>query len=299
MIQNFNQLIKTVQTSNQHKRVVVIAAHDKHTLEAVFEARKNNIVAPILIGDSMKIKALLRELSETLPEEAIVEATSDVEAAEKGVSMIREGKADFIMKGKIQTADLLAAVVDKEKGLRTDKIISHFVMIELPNYHKMIGITDGGMVMYPDLEQKRKIIENAVLIMHSLGCENPKIAALAAVETINAKMLDTIDADELKKMNQNGTIRGCIIEGPISYDLAMSKESAKAKEYNSDVAGDADILLVPDIIAGNILGKALIFSAGAKMAGFIVGARVPIVLTSRGATAEEKFLSLVISAAYA
>jgi phosphate butyryltransferase len=299
MIQNFDQLIKTVQKNGQCKRVVVIAAQDKHTLEAVFEARANNIVEPILIGDAEKIKTLLNELSVSLPEESIIDAVSDVEAAEKGVCMIKKDKAHFIMKGKIQTADLLAAVVDKEKGLRTDKIMSHFVLNELPNYHKMVVVTDGGMVMYPDLEQKRKILSNAVTVMHSLGHENPKVAVLAAVETVNPKMPETLDAAILKKMNEDGTIRGCIVEGPISYDLAMSKESAAAKGYESVVAGDADILLVPNITAGNILGKALLFSAGAKMAGFIVGAKVPIVLTSRGATAEEKYLSLVISAAYA
>lgn len=299
MIQNFEQLIQMVQKKGVRKRVVVIAAHDKHTLEAVFEAKANNIADPILIGDAGKIKNLLKELSVTQPEESIIDAISNVDAAAIGVSMVRENKADFIMKGNIQTADLLAAIVDKETGLRTDKIMSHFVLYELPNYHKMIVVTDGGMVMYPNLEQKRKILENAVIVMHSLGYENPKVAVLAAVETVNPKMPENIDADALKIMNRVGTIQGCIIEGPISYDLAMSEESAVAKDYKSVVAGDADILLVPNIAAGNILGKALIFSAGAKMAGFIVGAKVPIVLTSRGATTEEKYLSLAISAAYA
>lgn len=299
MIQNFDQLIKIVQKNDQRKRVVVIAAQDKHALEAVFKARNNNIVEPILIGDSKKIKALLLELSVTLPDESIIDATSDVEAAEKGVAMIRNNEADFIMKGKIQTADLLAAVVDKEKGLRTDNIMSHFVLNEIPNYGKLVALTDGGMVMYPDVEQKRKIIENALMVMHSFGYENPKVAILTAVETVNPKMPETIDADALKKMSKDGTISGCEIEGPISYDLAMSKASAEAKGFESTVAGDADILLVPNIAAGNILGKALMFSAGAKMAGFIVGAKVPVVLTSRGATTEEKYLSLVISAAYA
>ncbi len=299
MIQNFDQLINIVQKRGQRKKVVVIAAQDKHTLEAVFKARANHIVDPILVGDVKKIRALLIELSETLPDESIINAISDVEAAEKGVAIIRDGKADFIMKGKIQTADLLAAVVDKMKGLRTDKIMSHFVLNEIPDYNKLIVITDGGMVMYPDLEQKRQILENAIMVMHSFGYENPKVAILAAVETVNSRMPETIDADALKIMNLNGTINGCIIEGPISYDLAMSKESAVAKGYVSEVAGDADILMVPNITAGNILGKALTFSAGAKMAGFIVGAKVPIVLTSRGATTEEKYLSLVISAAYA
>jgi phosphate butyryltransferase len=157
--------------------------------------------------------------------------------------------------------------------------------------------TDGGMMMYPDLEQKKKIIENAVGVLHSLGYENPKVGVLAAVETVNPKMPESVDAGKLKEMNQNGEITGCIVEGPISYDLAMNKESAEIKGFVSPVAGDPDILIVPNITAGNILGKCLVYSAGAKMAGFIVGAKVPIVLTSRGSSSEEKYLSLVISAA--
>jgi len=299
MIKNFDQLISIVQKNGAKKRVVVIAAQDKHTLEAVFFARSNNIVEPILIGNAKEIKALLAELSVTLSDEAIIDVGSDSEAAIKGVEMIRANQADFIMKGKIQTADILKAVVDKEKGLRTDKIMSHFVINELTNYHKLIVTTDGGMVMYPDLEQKKKILENAVMVLHSFGYVCPKVAVLAAVESVNEKMPETMDAAELKRMNQSGDITGCLVEGPISYDLAMNKDSAAAKGYESPVSGEADILLVPNITAGNILGKALVFSAGAKMAGFIVGAKVPIVLTSRGASAEEKYLSLVISAAYA
>lgn len=298
-IKNFNQLIKKVQKFETKKRVAVVAAHDEHTLEAVFKACENNIVDPILIGDAPKIKNILSNLNESIADRAIIDVASDSLAAYKAVELVNRGELDFIMKGKIQTADLLRAVVDKEKGLRTGNIMSHFVIIEVPNYHKLIVTTDGGMVMYPTLEQKKQIINNAVNTLISMGYEKPKVAVLAAVEKVNPKMPETIDANELKKMNQNGEIKNCIIEGPISYDLTMSKESAKIKGYTSPVAGDADILIVPNITAGNILGKCLTFSAGAKMAGFIVGAKVPVVLTSRGSTSEEKYLSLVLSAASA
>jgi phosphate butyryltransferase len=223
----------------------------------------------------------------------------DKDAAEKAVELVRDGKVDFIMKGKIQTADLLRAVVDKEKGLRTGKVISHMAFNEIPTYHKLIAISDGGMMMYPDLQQKKGIIENGVETLRSMGIENPKVAVVTAVENVNPKMPETVDAAELKKMNEMGEIKNCIVEGPISYDLIMDPESAVIKGYESPVAGDADLIIVSNITVGNILGKSLVYSAGSKMAGFIVGAKVPIVLTSRGATSEGKYLSLVLCASAA
>lgn len=292
----FEDLIKKVQNLDSKKKVAVVAAQDEHTLEAVFRAKKDNIVEPILIGNKEKIKEVIERLQEDLSEEAIIDVNDDEAAAAKAVELINSEKADFIMKGKIQTADLLKAVVNKEKGLRTGNVMSHVVIHEVPTYHKLLAVTDGGMMMYPNLEEKKQIIENAVNTFVAMGYDEPKVAVLAAVETVNPKMPETVDADLLKKMNQNGEIKNCIVEGPISYDLTMSKESADIKGFKSPVTGDADILIVPNITAGNILGKSLVYSAGAKMAGFIVGAKVPIVLTSRGSTAEEKYLSLVLSA---
>lgn len=297
VIRNFDELINKVKNLDEIKRVVVVCAHDEHTLEAVQKAEENNIVKSILIGNKEKIIEILKKLNFIKDENEIINTKTDNEAAYKAVEIIRDNKADFIMKGKIQTADLLKAVVDKEKGLRTGNIMSHVVFNDIPNYHKLIITTDGGMMMYPNLEQKKQILENAVNTLITLGYENPKVAVLAAVEKLNPKMPETIDADALKKMNQSGDIKNCIVEGPISYDLTMDKHSAEIKGYNSPVAGDADVLIVPNITAGNILGKSLVYSAGAKMAGFIYGAKVPIVLTSRGSTSEEKYLSLVLSAA--
>jgi len=296
VLKNFQELIARVQNSDSIKRVVVAAAHDEHTLEAVFRARKDKIVEPVLIGDKIKIKEILKKLNIDFDDIGIINADSDSESAEKAVKFVNENKADFIMKGKLQTADLLKAVVNKEKGLRTGKVMSHIAFQEIPTYHKLVAITDGGMMTYPNLEEKKQIIENAVDVFKAFGYENPKVAVLCAVETVNPKMPEAVDADLLKKMNLSGEIKDCIIEGPISYDLSMNSESAKLKGYESPVAGDADILIVPDIVSGNILGKSLIISAKATMAGIIVGAKVPIVLTSRGATSEEKYLSLVISA---
>jgi phosphate butyryltransferase len=293
---SFDELIKKVQNFDSKKKVAVVAAQDEHTMEAVFKARMDNIVEPVLIGDKVKIKEVLSTLHVGLDDENIIDVEDDASAAAKAVELVNAGKADFIMKGKIQTADLLRAVVNKEKGLRTGNVMSHVVIHEVPSYHKLLAVTDGGMMMYPTLEEKKQIIENAVNTFLALGYENPKVAVLAAVETVNPKMPEAVDANALKKMNQNGEIKNCIVEGPISYDLTMSKESAEIKGFESPVTGDADILIVPNITAGNILGKSLVYSAGAKMAGFIVGAKVPIVLTSRGSTAEEKYLSLALSA---
>ena len=293
---SFDDLIKKVQNLDSMKKVAVVSAQDEHTLEAVFKAKKDNIVEPILIGNKKKIIEILSGLHESVLEESIINVESDSEAAEKAVELINENKADFIMKGKIQTADLLRAVVNKENGLRTGKVISHIVIHEIPTYHKLLAVTDGGMMMYPSLDEKKQILENAVSTFLTLGYENPKVAVLAAVETVNPKMQESVDADMLKKMNIKGEIKNCIVEGPISYDLTMSKESASIKGFVSPVTGEADIIVVPNITVGNILGKSLVYSAGAKMAGFIVGAKVPIVLTSRGSTSEEKYLSLALSA---
>ena len=293
---SFDDLIKKVQNLGSKKKVAVVSAQDEHTLEAVFKAKKDNIVEPILIGNKKKIIEILSRLHESVLEESIINVESDSEAAEKAVELINENKADFIMKGKIQTADLLRAVVNKENGLRTGKVMSHIVIHEIPTYHKLLAVTDGGMMMYPSLDEKKQILENAVSTFLALGYENPKVAVLAAVETVNPKMQESVDADLLKKLNIKGEIKNCIVEGPISYDLTMSKESASIKGFVSPVTGEADIIVVPNITVGNILGKSLVYSAGAKMAGFIVGAKVPIVLTSRGSTSEEKYLSLALSA---
>ncbi|KAF5042523.1 bifunctional enoyl-CoA hydratase/phosphate acetyltransferase [Sedimentibacter saalensis] len=295
-LKNFQELIAKVQNNDSKKRVAVAAAHDEHTLEAVFRAVKDKLVEPVLIGDKEKIKKILKNLNVEFDEDSIISTNSDQEAAEKTVELINENKADFIMKGKLQTADLLKAVVNKEKGLRTGKVMSHVAILEVPTYHKLISITDGGMMMYPDVEEKKQIIENAVDVFLAMGYECPKVAVLAAVETVNPKMPETVDADMLKKMNQEGKIKNCLVEGPISVDLTLNKESAEIKGFDSPVTGDADILIAPNITTGNIMSKAILELAHGKMAGMIVGAKVPVVLTSRGATSEEKYLSLVLSA---
>lgn len=294
VLKNFNEVISLVKQFHVKKKCGVVAA-DEHAIEAALAAEEAGLADPVFIGNSAEISLILRKLGAEKSYQ-IVESTDLVDAAEKGVALAREGKVDFLLKGHIDTSVLLKAVVNKEKGLGTGKLMTHFVFNEIPTYHKLLATTDGGMVTYPDVDSKQKIIENTVEVLHKLGYENPKIACLAAVEKLNPKMPETVDAEELKRRNQEGIITGCIVEGPISFDLAFDRNTAVLKDYHSPVAGDADVLLVPNITAGNILGKSLVYAAGGRMAGFIVGAKCPIILTSRSSTADEKFLSIALSA---
>jgi phosphate butyryltransferase len=201
------------------------------------------------------------------------------------------------MKGKIDTHILLKEVVDKEKGLKKGELMSHLSMFDVPSYHKILVPVDGGMVAYPTLEQKKNIIENTVEALLGMGYTCPKVGVLACAEKVNPKMPEMVEADALKQMNLRGEIRNCIVDGPVSYDCAINKEAAAIKGFESEIAGDVDVLLAPNIHAGNIMGKMLAYTCGARMAGFVVGGKCPIVLTSRGASSEEKFLSIAVSAA--
>ena len=299
MIKNFDELIKKTLQGGVKKTVAVAAAHDEHTLDAVDLAYKNNIASPVLIGDGAKIKELIEKHGFNLKDAEIIEEKEDVSAAQKAVSMIRDGKADFLMKGKLQTSDLLKEVVNKEHGLNRGRVMSHFAIFEIPGYHKLLVLTDGGMLPHPGADEKEQILLNAVDTLRALGYENPKVAVMAAAELVNPKIPESVDAGQLKERNKEGKITGCIVEGPISYDLMISPESAKIKGYESPVTGDTDILLMPNMTSGNLLAKSFQYTAGAKMAGMIVGATAPIVLVSRGASSEEKYLSMVLSAAAA
>ncbi len=294
---NFDELVEKVKGFPTMKKMAVAQSGDEHTLEAVLNARKEGIAHPILVGNKKNILEILKKLGEEVPDCDIYEANDDVEAAELAVKLVKEGKADFLMKGFLDTGVILKAVVNKENGLGKGGVMSHFSMFDVPTYHKILVAVDGGMVTYPTLEQKKAIIENTVDTLVAMGYNCPKVGVLACVEKVNPKMPETVEARELQEMNERGEIKNCIVEGPVSYDCAVDGEIAKFKGFESKVAGDVDILVAPNIHAGNIMGKMLSVTCKAKMAGFIVGATCPIVLTSRGSSAEEKFLSIVVSAA--
>lgn len=293
---NFDEMIEKVKGVPSKARLVVAAAGDEHTLDAVVRARREGIIEPILVGDKNIIDSVLKEIGEEIPEENIYDVPDIVEAAAKAVSLVREGKGDFLMKGKMDTSVILKAVVNKEHGLGKGELMSHFSAFEVPGYHKILVPVDGGMVPYPSLADKKSIIENNVGALRAMGYDCPKVGVLACIEKVNPKMPETVEARELQEMNRRGEIANCIVEGPISYDCAMSKEIAGFKGFESQISGDVDILIAPNIHAGNIMGKMLTVTCKAKMAGFIVGAKCPVVMTSRGSSAEEKYLSIVIAA---
>ena len=296
VISSFSALKSRLQHLSP-REAVVAAAHDEHTLQAVFAARRDGLIRPILVGRRNEIRSIARSLGEELSPEQIVDAQDDLECAARSVALIREGKGDILIKGMLQTGTLLKAVVHRETGIRASQVMSHVAILDVPRYHKLLFITDGGMVVAPNLEQKGHILKNAVDFCRFLGYERPKAAALCAVETVNTAMPETGDALSLKEAGERGEFGPCIVEGPISLDLATDREAALVKGYHSPVAGDADILLVPAIAVGNVLGKALYGLAGGQMAGVVLGAAVPITINSRGATPEEKYYSILLCAA--
>lgn len=297
MYRTFDELIAhTSSVSPKTVRLAVAAAGDSHTLEAVLKARASGIVQPVLVGDKRVILDLLLEEGASVPETDIIDVPDPGEACDKSVELIRTGKASFLMKGLVDTKWYLKAVVNKEHGLAKSPVMSHFSIFQIPAYHKLLAPVDGGMVPYPTLEQKEAIINNTVGIFHKFGYENPKVGVLACVEKVNPKMPETLEAQALKELNQRGDIAGCIVEGPISLDCAVDKEIARLKGFSSEVAGDADILIAPNIHAGNFIGKTLTCFAGAKMAGFVAGAACPVIMTSRGSSMEEKYYSILLAA---
>lgn len=294
ILENFEQLAQRAR-SLPRRTAAVAAAHDPHVLEAVRDASAQGLVDYLLVGDPDKIREIAAGMDFTPDPERIIPESDDVACAKRAVELVRQGRAQLLMKGKLQTSTLLREVVNKETGIGKGGLMSHVAMFQIPGFKKLLAVTDGGMVLAPDLAAKKGILENAVDFLHSLGVEEPKVAVLCPVEVVNPKIQATVDAAALAEMNQKGELPGCVVAGPISMDLALSLESAQIKGYQSPVTGDVDLLVVPDMSCGNILGKSFVYAAQAVMAGCIVGAQVPVVLTSRGSTAQEKLYSLVIS----
>ncbi len=294
VMKNFDALLKSV-SSLPEKTVAVAAAHDAHTLEALQLAAAKAPMRFALIGDPGEIKRIADSIGFPVKDSDIIASADDAESAQKAVELVRDGGAQALMKGRLQTAALLKAVVDKETGIRTGGVMSHVAYMESPAYHKLFVVTDAGMLTHPDLAQKEQIARNAIGFLHAMGYKKPKAAALCAVETVSPKMPETEDAKKLAELAGAGAFGECILEGPISMDISLSAEIAKIKGYESQIAGDADIFIMPDIAAGNIMSKAIILLGGAKMSGCVLGAKAPIILVSRGASAEEKYLSIVLA----
>jgi phosphate acetyltransferase len=262
-------------------RMGVVHPCDRPSLEGALAARDKGLIVPTLIGPCKKMEAAARQIGVSLEDIDIVEAPHSHAAADQAVEMARRGKLHALMKGALHTDELMSAVVREGTGLRTDRRISHVFVIDAPTYHKLLLVTDAAINILPALEVKRDIVRNAVDLAHAIGLARPKVALLSAVETVEPKIPSTVEAAALCKMADRGQIEGAILDGPLAFDNAISREAADAKQIASQVAGDPDILVAPDLEAGNILAKQLVFLAGADTAGIVLGARVPIVLTSR------------------
>ncbi|MFC7394153.1 phosphate butyryltransferase [Scopulibacillus cellulosilyticus] len=287
-----NDIIK-----GEDKVIAVAQADDIAVLQAVTTAVNEQLGRFILFGPKSHIEATLKEISEPNIYEKvdIVHTESEQEAAAEAVRAVSGNKADVLMKGLLPTAVLLKAVLNKEYGIRSGKTLSHVAAFEVPGYKQLIFVTDPGMNITPDLEQKADIINNAVQVARSVGCDQPKVALLAAVETVNPKMPATVDAAVLTQMNRRGQITNCIVDGPLALDNAVSLEAAAHKKLTSPVAGQADILVVPNIEAGNMLYKSLVYFSGAKVGAIVTGAKAPIILTSRSDTPENKLTSILLA----
>ncbi len=289
--------IKAIIANAPVKKLVLAAAHDQDSLAAVLRSHAEGIVEPILVGDSESIKKIAESNGYDISNLTIVNESDTEKAVEIAVKMASSKQAEILMKGKVGTSTLLKCVLNRDWGLRTGKLLSHFALFEVETYHKLIAVTDVAMNIAPNLQEKIAIINNSVGCLHQLGVEIPKVAVLGAVEMVNENMRATLDAALLSKMNQRDQIKGCIIDGPLAFDNAVSIESARHKGIKSEVAGDTDLLLMPDIEVGNVLYKSLVFFARAKVASVIVGAAVPIVLTSRSDSEQAKYDSILLASA--
>jgi phosphotransacetylase len=264
-------------------------------LAGAVEAARQGLIIPMLVGPARKIADTAASASIDLGNLEIIDVAHSNAAAAKSVDLVREGRAEILMKGSLHTDELMGAVVSREGGLRTGRRISHVFVMDVPTYHKVLIVTDAAINIAPNLEDKVDICQNAIDLAISLGLEKPKVAVLAAVETVTSKMPATIDAAALCKMAERGQIKGGLIDGPLAFDNAISKEAAVTKGIESEVAGDPDILLTPDLESGNILAKQLTFLANADSAGLVLGARVPIILTSRADSVRSRIASCAVA----
>ena len=296
MFKSLSEVEKYIKKEMASKVLALAVSQDLFSLEAVYRAYKEGIITPLFIGDKALTIQFIKEKGYHFENVEFIDEPDKEQCVKIAVQMVNEGKADILMKGKVATPVLLKAVLNKKHGLRKGQLLSHFALFEVDTYHKLIAVTDVAMNIAPSLKDKIAIINNSVSYLHSIGIEEPKVAVLGAIEMVNESMQATMDAALLSKMNQRDQITGCLIDGPLAFDNAVSLESAKNKNIKSKVAGDTDLLLMPDIEVGNVLYKTLVFFAKAKVASLVLGASAPIVLTSRSDSEESKYYSILLAA---
>lgn len=297
MLTRIAELEKMLERQKSRKKLVLAVAQDSYALDAVYQAASKSFIDPILVGNKLLIKQLAEVAEINLDDFSIIDEADNQKAVETAVRLVHDGSADILMKGGCSTSQLLKGVLNRDWGLRNGDLLSHFALFEIPAYHKLIGITDVAINIAPTLADKILIINNAVDFLRRLGIICPKIAVIAAVETINEQMPATVEAAKLAGLNHEHVIRNCLIEGPLAFDTAISRESAQHKNITSEVAGDSDLLIMPDIEAGNVLYKALAYFANSKVASVVLGASAPVVLTSRSDSEEAKLNSILLASA--
>lgn len=295
-LKSFEQVIENAKTKKTPAIGVVVSAEEKNVFEAVVRAHTERVADAILVGNKKQILRNCEEMGISSSEFPIIESDTSQDSAVKAVDIVRRGEGKFLIKGGVQTADLMRAVLSKENGLRTGNSMSAILTYGIPNYHKMLTVTDTGITIYPTLQQKVDLIKNGVQYLHSLGVECPKVAVIAPNELVNPKIQETVDGQALKEMFLDGKFENCIIEGPITYDLSVSKEMASSKKYESPVAGEADLLIFHNLSIANLFGKVLEVTCKADCAGLIMGAAAPITSYSRGSTAANKFVGIALAA---
>lgn len=293
---NFDEMMDVIRAKAAKKTVAVAAAHDREVLECAAEARREQLADFILIGKTDRIKEILTSLGENADRWKIVEEADDAKAALKAVELASEKKADALMKGLLHTSVFLRALFSKEYGLVPPKaLVSQVTVSEYPSQNRLVLITDCAVNVTPSYAEKAQITANAVSLAHRLGIDCPKVACIAPVEVINEKMPETVDAAMLSKANERGQIKGCVVDGPLALDNALSMEAAEAKSIKSPVAGHADILLMPNLCTGNALDKSLRYFAGLKTGSAVIGASVPVIMTSRSDSARNKLHAVALS----
>jgi phosphate butyryltransferase len=294
--QHLSEILE-IARKQKSKKLAVAAAGEIHVLQAVLNARDENIIEPILVGDSNKILDLAEKEDLSINDVPVINECDPGKASQLAVNLVHKGEASILMKGMVPTALFLKAVLDRKIGLRKSNLLSHTALFEIPGHPKLIAVTDAAINVSPGTAEKVHIIENAVEVFHRLGIKEPKVAILGPIETINPKIQSTVEAAELKELFNQGLITGCLLDGPLAMDNAVSPEAAAQKGIGGPVAGDADILLTPDLNCGNILYKSFIFMAKGVSAAIIMGAQVPIVLTSRADSKQSKLMSIALAAA--
>jgi phosphate butyryltransferase len=293
MLRTFDEVLNKAKEYGP-KKIAVASAGAEDVLKAVEAARKEGLADSILVGNKKEIIQITNKMGIDPTNYEIIDKPNKTEATRCAVELVRNKKASILMKGMIGTARLLKAILDKEIGLRTDRILSHVYTLQIKGYDRLLTMTDGAMSISPDLKQKSQIIQNAIYYAHSMGIEKPKVAVVAALELVNPDMPATIDAACLAKMSERGQIVGGIVDGPLGFDNAISKEAAKYKGVESPVSGEVDIVLVPNIESGNIFAKGLVYLANAVPAGLLLGAKAPVVLVSRSDSAQSKLYSIAL-----